>query len=49
MALGLASHLFFYVAIFIGFRSGSDRMQGAVVSLFLIVFVLGMINALAAE
>ena len=42
------SQLFFYVAIAIGFRSESDRIQGVVVCLFLIVFVVGMINALAA-
>jgi hypothetical protein len=42
------SQLVFYVGIVIGFRTDSDRIQWAVVIMFLMVFVLGMINALAA-
>jgi hypothetical protein len=42
------SQLFFYLAIVTGFRSDRDRIQGVVVCLFAIVFVVGMINALAA-
>ena len=42
------SHVFFYLALATGMRSESDRIQGVIVSLFLIVFVINMINALAA-
>ena len=40
--------MFFYLALATGMRSESDRIQGVIVSLFLIVFVINMINALAA-
>lgn len=37
----------FYFGIFMGMRSESSRIQRALVSLALVVFVVGMINALA--
>lgn len=42
------TQLFFYLVFFIGIRSASERTQGVLVSLSLIVFVIGMINALAS-
>lgn len=42
------SHVFFYLATLTGMRSESDRIQGVIASLLVIVFVLGMINALPA-
>jgi hypothetical protein len=42
------TQVFFYLGCFVGIRSVSERTQGVLVSLSLVVFVIGMINALAS-
>ena len=39
---------FFYLVYFVGIRSVSERTQGVLVSLSLIVFVIGIMNALSS-
>lgn len=41
------SQLFWIASSVVGIRSGSDRVQGGLVSLSILVFIGGMINALA--